>query len=172
LALSDLISITVASVVAPSGINFMFLAISVILSLCGFFALVYSNYLYEEWEKEHKSELTLISPPIVENADDVENSNTDVSSANTPCYESRKSGHEGSFWMWILTGLFCSTLMCSWSTYPTIGRTLFLKITNPALINLLVQSGQTFAVPFVIYLFGYLDVLGVSDVEVLYIKAK
>jgi hypothetical protein len=115
-ALADLISITVASAIIPSGIKFVFLSISNVLSLLGFFSLVYSNCLHEEWEKNHDDNPGLPLRSLRASMNGIERNSPNgstVSTANSVNYVNRKSNYERSYCKWILTGLLTSILMCS-----------------------------------------------------------
>lgn len=141
------VGITLDYIISNDGIHLPFLILGSILGLCGLLSLVLADHLKFS-SKEEKERLT-------EGNDYIEWASSEP-----------QTNTSKSFLFWVLTGCFAGVLCSCWSIMPALGESGDDGLTDPGLIFFVFQSGQLIALPFVIFVFGYLDLLGVIDRKV------
>ena len=174
------VGVSVTYLIDSDGIDLEFLVIGALSIMFGIGFMLLSEYTKEnhiEGEKrayDDGSSQTLLRneatgpnfrkplntvPILSESQQEV---STDLSAESNGPLPTRNKTRSDVILYWALLAMSGGVLISTFAFLITLARTGANAVTNPALILLLLESGQFVGSPFAIYLFGYLDLLGIK----------
>lgn len=155
----------------PDGVNIDYLVLGMAIMAVGLVIITLSEYKREEVLAAFEScccshEKVKVK---VDDSDEEERSANDTTALVAPGGEDAAAHKKPDDWVqefWLLLGAVAGILACGWSIFVLLGETGEAAITDPALILIIFQGGGLSAVPVAVTIFGYFDVIGISEYKI------
>ena len=149
-----------------TGVNLDFLVVGMAVMAVGLIVITLSEYKREEVVLALESCFCPEKVKVkVDDSDEEERAADDTTALVPPDTPAKKDDWVLEFWL--LIGAIAGVLACGWSIFVLLGETGSDAVTDPAIILIIFQAGGLAAVPVVIVIFGYFDMIGISDYKLL-----
>lgn len=102
----------------------------------------------------------------VDESDEEERPADDSTALVPPGGEHSKKPDDWVQEFWLAVGAVAGILACGWSIFVLLGEMGDDAITDPAIILIVFQGGGVAAMPAIVYFFGYLDIISISEYKI------